>query len=266
MSDSRKKKFDWGQAPVVLISPSVQGKGVEFGDTSVSLAETYQRAVLAAGALPLVLPCLPETEMLDEAVRRCDGLLLTGGDDIHPELYTDALPPKVARTVVPAGWEREVRDLSLIDAVFRHRKPLLAICRGMQLVNVALGGTLIADIPRQVPRAMRHNRMDRKSEIVHEARLTPGTMLAKIVGKQSLGVNSTHHQAVDKLAEPLQVSARADDGVVEAMELRPENAALLPFLMTVQFHPERLAACYAEHQAIFNQFARACVFYRQSKL
>src|SRR5262249_24576769 len=101
--------------------------------------------------------------------------------------------------------------------------------------------------------------------VVHEARLTGGSMLAKIVGKQRLGVNSTHHQAVGRVAELLSVAAMSEDGVVEALELKGPNARLLPYFMTVQFHPERLAPRYPEHQELFNRFIRACVLNRNRK-
>jgi putative glutamine amidotransferase len=102
--------------------------------------------------------------------------------------------------------------------------------------------------------------------VVHEAQLTRGSLLAKITGKQRLGVNSTHHQAVGRLAEPLQVTAVSDDGIVEGTELKHEAAHLLPYFMTVQFHPERLAPRYPEHQELFNGFVRACVLNRNRKL
>jgi putative glutamine amidotransferase len=156
-----------------------------------------------------------------------------------------------------------LRELLLIDEVFRQRKPLLAICRGQQILNVALGGTLAADILGQMPRAMNHRRMDRSSEIVHEVRLTPGSILAKITGRQKLGVNSTHHQAVARVAAPLKVAAISDDGIIEGLELGPGAAKMLPFLLSVQFHPERLVGRYAEHRAIFRGFAQACVLSRK---
>ena len=154
-------------------------------------------------------------------------------------------------TVTPDGGARDLRELLLIDEVFRQRKPLLAICRGHQMLNVALGGTLVADIPSQLPRAINHRRMDRRSEIVHEVRLTPGSLLAKITGRQRLGVNSTHHQAVARVAAPLKVAAVSSDGIIEGLELKPGAASMLPFLLSVQFHPERLVDRYPEHRAIF---------------
>jgi putative glutamine amidotransferase len=250
--------------PLILISPGVEEHGVEFSDRSLSLSEAYPRAVAEAGGVPLVLPGASSRGAIAESVRRCDGVLLTGGEDIQPRLYGAELRPALRRTVkaTPDGGERDYRELLLIDEVFRQSKPLLAICRGHQLLNVALGGDLVADIPSQVRHAMNHCRMDRRSEVVHEVRLTPGSLLSKITRANRLGVNSTHHQAVGKLAEPLQTSAVGRDGVVEGTELKPEAIHLLPFLLTVQFHPERLARRYPKHRAIFQTFISACVRYR----
>src|ERR1051325_9331346 len=218
--------------PLILISPSIEPAGVEFSDRSISLSEAYPRAVANAGGIPLTMPVGRSRELVAECVRRCDGVLITGGDDVQPRLYSDRLPAKVRKTVntTPDGGERDLRELILIDEVFRQRKPLLAICRGYQMLNVALGGTLIADIRLQVPGALQHVRMDRRGEVVHEVRLTRGSLLSKITRREKLGVNSTHHQAVGRVAEPLQVAALSDDGVVESLELRPEAARLLPFL------------------------------------
>ncbi len=254
--------------PLILISPNVERKGDEFGDLSISLSETYQAALMGAGGLPLALPALDSRALIAESVRRCDGVLLTGGEDVDPRLYGNGLPPRLRGTVTvtPDGGARDWRELVLLDEVFRQRKPLLAICRGHQILNVALGGTLLADILGQRPRAMNHRRMDRRSEIVHEVRLTPGSLLAKIAGGHRLGVNSTHHQAVARVAAPLRVAAVSRDGIIESLELRPGAASVLPFLLSVQFHPERLVGRYPEHRAIFRLFTQACVLNRRDNL
>src|SRR5579884_606818 len=251
--------------PLILVSPSIEKRGAEFHDLSVSLSIRYELAVAQAGGLPVTAPATTDRALLVEAVRRADGVLLTGGDDIAPELYEPHLPRAVRRTVSPTpdGGGRDWRELVLIDQAFRQGKPLLAICRGHQLLNVALGGKLIADIRRQVPGALNHQRGDRPDAIVHEVSLTPGSLLAKIVGKQNLGVNSSHHQAVLEPAEPLAAVARTRDGLVEDMEWKPGAARRAPFLLSVQFHPERLAARHAEHLAIFRAFTGACARHRR---
>src|SRR5262249_41750879 len=129
--------------PCILVSTGVEKRGEEFGDLSSSLSETYQRALLAAGAIPFGLPASISRQVISEGVRRCDGVLLTGGEDVSPEIYTNGLSPGLRRKikVTPDGGERDLRECILVDEVFRQNRPLLAICRGHQLLNVALGGT-----------------------------------------------------------------------------------------------------------------------------
>jgi putative glutamine amidotransferase len=248
------------ERPLILVSPSIEKRGVEFHDLSVSLSFQYEKSILQAGGIPFIVPSTTDVALLAEIVRRADGVILTGGDDINPGLYAKKLPRAIRQTIeqTPDGGGRDVRELVLIDEIFRQRKPLLAICRGLQLLNVALGGGLIADIRQQVPGALNHQRLDRAGEIVHEAALTSGSLLAKIIGNRVLGVNSSHHQAVEQPAKPLRVVARSSDGIVEAMELKPEAARRMPFLLSVQFHPERLTQNHAGHRAIFSRFIQAC--------
>ncbi len=120
---------------------------------------------------------------------------------------------------------------------------------------MALGGDLIVDISLQVPNALNHRQMDMKSEKVHEVTLTPDSALAKVTRKRMLGVNSTHHQSVGRVAKPLRVTAQSSDGIVEAMELK--DFGLLPYLIAVQFHPERLADRYKEFLQLFESFVLA---------
>ncbi|HXI72922.1 MAG TPA: gamma-glutamyl-gamma-aminobutyrate hydrolase family protein [Verrucomicrobiae bacterium] len=247
--------------PLILVSPSIEKRGVEFNDLSVSLSFKYEHSILQAGGIPFILPTTNDRVLLADIVRRMDGVVLTGGDDINPALYAKKLPRTVRATIeqTPDGGGRDLRELMLIDEIFRQRKPLLAICRGHQMLNIALGGALIADIRRQVPGALNHQRLDRAGKIVHEAALTAGSLLAKITGKQVMGVNSSHHQAVMQPAEPLVATACSRDGIVEAMELKPEAARRMPYLLAVQFHPERLTEQHADHRAIFRSFTQACV-------
>jgi len=250
--------------PLILISGSTEKKGAEFADTSLSLSLNYPAALKAAGAMPWVLPCMPEPDVVAEGVRRCEGVLLTGGDDVGPALYSEALSPELQKTIHAASPERDLFELMLIEEVFRQKKPLLAICRGHQILNVALGGTLIVDIPSQVPAAINHSRMDLKNKVVHDAELKPGSNLAEITGKARLGVNSTHHQAVGKIAKPLRANAVSMDGIIEGMEFAPGAHSMLPWLLSVQFHPERLFPQHAEHLDIFKSFVQACVRVRRT--
>jgi len=151
-----------------------------------------------------------------------------------------------------------MRELILIQEIFNQRKSVLAICRGHQMLNIAFGGKLVVDISQQVPGAINHRRMDKPLELVHEAALTAGSLLSKICKTSVLGVNSTHHQAVLEPADPFVATALSLDGIVEAMELKPECARQLPFLLSVQFHPERLVHQHARYRAIFGKFVEAC--------
>jgi putative glutamine amidotransferase len=249
--------------PLILVTPSTERKGVEFYDTSSSLSFRYENAVLQGGGIPVIAPMTTDRGALAEAVRRVDGVLLTGGDDINPALYAEKLSPGLRKTVAlpPDVEARDLRELILIDEIFQQRKPLLAICRGFQMLNIAFGRGLIVDIPSQLPNALNHQRTDKAGEeLTHEVPLTAGSLLSKITGRKTLGVNSSHHQGVLETAEPFAAVARTEDGIVEAMELKPEisnGSAQPPFFLAVQFHPERLVK-HPEHQAIFSRFVDAC--------
>ena len=251
--------------PLVLISSSTEKKGVEFDDLSLSLSMNYPRAIAAAGGAPWLLPCLTDSGFIAESVRRCDGVMLTGGDDVQPRLYAQAVSPALQMTVHAADPQRDLFELMLLGEVFRQRKPLLCICRGHQILNVALGGTLLVDIKTQMPEALNHSRTDRKDKIVHEVQVEPGSLIARISGRTVLGVNSSHHQAVARMAQPLRATAVSKDGVIEAMELAPGATGLLPYLLTVQFHPERLYRRHGEHDRLFKSFTGACRVHRQKK-
>jgi putative glutamine amidotransferase len=244
--------------PTILISGSTDDRGAEFTDYSLSLSMNYPQALAAAGGMPWLLPCEPERKFVADAVRRADGILLTGGDDVDPKRYTRSIPPAVAKTVRRAHAARDAFELMLVSEALRQRKPLLCICRGLQLLNVALGGSLLADIPLQRPLAINHNRPDKKDEVVHEVECAGGSLLRRIAGKRTLGVNSSHHQAAERIAKDLRVTAVTKDGIVEGMELAHEARGLLPYLLAVQFHPERLFRQHAEHLMLFKIFVRAC--------
>jgi putative glutamine amidotransferase len=249
-------------APLILVTPSTEEKGAEFYDYSLSLSQTYLDSITMAGGLPLVLPCAPSPKLVAEYVRRCDGVMITGGDDIQPELYWADVPAELRKTVGRNDPVRDLLETLVVKEVFAQRKALLALCRGHQILNIALGGTLIVDIPSQVKTPINHSRLKHKDRVVHEVKLEAGSMMARIFGRENIEVNSSHHQAVDRVARALRVTGRAPDGVVEAVELREEDAGLLPYLLGVQFHPERLVRGYPEYIEMFRSFVEACAVHR----
>lgn len=242
-------------APLILVTPCQQAAGIEFADSSISLSNRYTQAINDAGGMPLVLPVTATRDQIAELVRRADGVLLTGGEDIELKHYAPGTPPEIAATIKDVEPERDLLEFALVDEVFRQRKPLLCICRGHQMLNVALGGTLIVDIPAQLPGALGHKQVDRKFDLVHDVKLAPDSQIAALLGTAQTGTNTTHHQAVARLADALRITGTTVDGVIEAMELKDNSR--LPFLQSVQFHPERLYDRYPHFAEIFRAFIRA---------
>jgi putative glutamine amidotransferase len=251
--------------PLILVTPSTGRRSIEFGagDHSISLGSRYLEAVIDAGGLAVALPLTTDPATLGELVARSDGVMLTGGDDLDPHLYWPDVPSELLAKCECAEPARDRMELLLVEEVFRRQKPLFAICRGHQLVNVAAGGKLVVDIATQRPDALGHCRMDRKHDIIHDVSMPADSLLAAICGTQTLGVNSTHHQAVAEVGRPFRSAAESTDGVIEATELRPEDRGLLPWYLSVQFHPERLRQTHPEHAALFAAFVAACRTYAE---
>ncbi|HEU4698861.1 MAG TPA: gamma-glutamyl-gamma-aminobutyrate hydrolase family protein [Gemmatimonadales bacterium] len=193
----------------------------------------YVRAVLAAGGVPLVLPPIVPDADADAALEGMDGVLLTGGEDVDPAHYAAA--PHPALGTVSA--ERDRFELALVAAARRRGLPILGICRGIQLVNVALGGTLWQDLPSERPGAVDHDPGGARSTRTHRIRVAPGSRAAAVLGTTELDANSFHHQAVRDVAPGLEPTAWTDDGLVEAVESREG-----PWLLAVQWHPEEMHA------------------------
>ena len=163
---------------------------------------------------------------------RVDGLLLTGGEDVDPSLYGQDRIDECGAS----NTARDNTEIALIRAARQLRKPLLAICRGPQVLNVALGGTLYQDIPSQIPDALPHNPRDQRSARVHEVNVEPESMIARAVGDTRLSVNSLHHQSVRDVAPGLRVTATSPDGVVEGVESADDEW----WVMGIQWHPEEM--------------------------
>jgi len=207
------------------------------------LNRAYVEAVTRAGGLPFILPTLDPSDA-ELALLSLDGLLLTGGGDVEPGCY-GAAPAAEVYGVEP---DRDAYEIALVKAAARTGVPVLGICRGVQLLNVALGGTLVQHLP-EITEAPHYVR-DRGGEAVHPVEIAPGSLLAAVTGLEVLGVNSLHHQAVDGLGAGLSVVAYAPDGVGEAIEGTGDGHVGGARLLGVQWHPELLPGS-AAHEALF---------------
>ena len=245
-------------APTILVSTSNEQRGAEFRDWSTSLSHYYNRAVIDGGGLPWLAPVLPQRKVISEMVKRVHGVMLSGGDDLQPELYDPNLPNAIKAKACGVDPQRDLFELLLIEETLKQRKPLLAICRGPQVLNVALGGGMVTDIPTECPKAMNHQRKPEAHKLVQTVELAKGSLIRRIFGKDKLRINSAHHQAVGKLAPMLRATARAKDGIIEAIELTAQDAKDSPFLLGIQFHPERLYEKHPEYLKIFKAFTKAC--------
>ena len=214
-----------------------------------SLAEAYIEALSQAETCPVLIPNLVPEAALDNLLSRLDGVLFTGGGDIMTSYYQDADHPKVSGVEA----DRDRLELLILERVVNDGKPFLGICRGLQLINVGLGGTLYADIADQVPGAARHDCYPdwERDYLAHSVEVGQGTRLAGILGEGMVEVNSLHHQAIRELAPDLVATAYSPDGIVEAVEM-PDH----PYGIAVQWHPEWLTAHNAM-RALFADFAGA---------
>lgn len=243
--------------PLIAITPSIQKKGEEFSDHSVSLSFCYPHAIEQAGGAPLVTSLTTDHTTLDRLLDSVDGLVLTGGGDVDPTFYDAKLPPHLKKTLGGVDARRDEMEIHLVREAHRRGIPVLGICRGHQVLNVAFGGTLIVDIPTQMGNEIRHSRLDKKNDAVHNVAVEPDTKLARIFGCRTVGVNSSHHQAVDKPGKGLRVSARSADGVIEGIETGDDA-----FTVGVQFHPERMVDGYPLIRKLFGAFIGKARRYR----
>ncbi len=194
----------------------------------------YVRSVLGAGGVPVLLSPLLGPSYAARALDGVDGLLLTGGEDIHPALYGAEPSPLLN----PPSRERDLFELALFAVARQRELPVLGVCRGIQLVNVALGGSLFQDLPSERPGPVAHDPGGDRDARAHEIELKVGSRAAAALGGTAFTVNSFHHQAVDRLASGLVASGWSGDGLIEAVESPPDA----PWLLAVQWHPEEMHA------------------------
>jgi putative glutamine amidotransferase len=221
------------RAPLIGISCGRSDSGAS------TLNSTYTEAVARAGGIPVIFPTVADAALAAELIRRVDGVIFSGGPDLDPSHYGETF----WNETVKVDTLRDASDLLLAQAALASRKPIMGICRGEQLLNVVLGGSLYQDIPTQVDTLVAH------SGTRHRIGVEKGSVLYRLFGQDSLTVNSFHHQAVKDVAPGLRVTAHADNGIVEAYEYGDR-------LIAFQFHPEALARSDDAWLAPFRYFVK----------
>ncbi len=222
---------------------------VDEARNSLWMLPGYMEGVIAAGGLPVMLPLENGDADLAQLCALCDGILLTGGHDVSPEFYG----AKRLSVCGACSGERDRMEAQVLRRAMAANKPVLGICRGLQFINAALGGTLWQDLPSQRPYGVNHRQAPPYDVPAHSVHLVPGTPLAELLGRDALDVNSCHHQAVRDLAAPLESMAASPDGLVEAA-YHPG----MRFLWGVQWHPEFFRCSDTAASAIFRAFVDSC--------
>ncbi|HIE26020.1 TPA: gamma-glutamyl-gamma-aminobutyrate hydrolase family protein [Candidatus Poribacteria bacterium] len=214
-----------------------------------TVGSDYISAIEHAGGAPVVLPIVEDEECISGFIDIIDGLLLSGGGDIDPSFFNEE-PISALGSIDP---NRDSVEMLLSKAALEQDLPVLAICRGIQVLNVAAGGTLYQDISQHSKETLKHRQSAPGWHASHTIQMEPGSLISEIFGKRTGRVNSFHHQAVRDAADGFYVSARSNDGIIEAIESREYR-----FMLGVQFHPEMMFQHHPEAANIFAAFVKAC--------
>jgi microsomal dipeptidase-like Zn-dependent dipeptidase/gamma-glutamyl-gamma-aminobutyrate hydrolase PuuD len=234
------------------------GLSVNHKDGLSCISGAYVNAIAKAGGTPVLIPLTTDFSVLDKILSQIDGLILTGGGDVYAPLYNEELHPSVESY----DLERDLYDIQLVGKAAEKQIPILGICRGHQVINVAFGGNLIQDIPSQTPDSKINHNQPEDGEIgTHSVTIKSGSTLHRIIKKETISVNSFHHQAIKTIAPGFEIVAQSEDGIIEAIE--PKNGKSI---LGVQWHPERMvAADNGTMLAIFKQIIGDAELYRMAK-
>lgn len=216
--------------PLVAVSATIAREGDAPPRVRTNVA--YCRALEAVDTVPLLVPPFADPALARDVLAGVRGLLLTGGEDVDPARYGAVPHPALG----PLAAERDATEIALVTAARERGIPVLAICRGIQVLNVALGGTLVQDLPSERPSPVAHSAPGPRDARSHEVRVVPGSRLAAAMGATCIAANSLHHQAVDRLGAGLVVAGTAPDGIVEGVETADGDW----WVLGVQWHPEEL--------------------------
>ena len=235
------------QKPLIGLTPTRMPN--PSGKPAFGINQPYAKSVQQAGGIPLLVPLGLSEDDLNSLLNRLDGILFTGGYDVDPRLYGKELLPKDKGI----DAERDQLEKQLIQRLIQLSKPFFGICRGCQMINVALGGSLYQHLDDQLPGDVHHdNHGLPRDYLAHLVKIDQDSHLAVIISETPTWVNSLHHQGVDKLAPELHATAYAPDGLVEAFELPG-----FPFGLAVQWHPEELQQ-HSSMRRLFQSFVQAC--------
>lgn len=211
----------------------------------------YVAAINSAGGIAVILPVITDENQLDEYIKIIDGVVFSGGEDISPYYYGENPTKEIGKTCE----SRDSFEMGLIKRAISENKPVLGICRGMQLINVVLGGTLHQDINTQINNSLEHRSSeDQLGSPHHRVKILEDSLLYKLLNEREIGVNSFHHQSVKDIGTGLKPVAFSSDGVVEGIETTKSS-----FLLGVQWHPEKLVDNYPNLGNIFSAFIDACL-------
>lgn len=210
---------------------------------------TYINAVIKGGGIPVIIPILKDVKDIERYQDIIDGIIFTGGGDIS-SLYFNEEP---TREVVDICRDRDITEMELFYKAYERNIPIFGICRGTQLVNIALGGDIYQDIYSQIPNVSGHTCGNNVQEGYHTISILKESILFDIFKKEKLVVNSQHHQAIRKLGDNLKITATSNDGIIEAIESTNDK-----FILGVQFHPEAMAIKYDEFIKPFTFFIEKC--------
>ncbi|RXI96393.1 gamma-glutamyl-gamma-aminobutyrate hydrolase family protein [Anaerobacillus alkaliphilus] len=233
--------------PIIGISSTVEQHN---NIPSVHVHDKFIQAVMKGGAIPVVIPIGP-VELVEIWISMCDGLLLSSGEDIDPSSFNANPSPQIQKT----NLKRDKLEMALIQEALKQKKPILAICRGITMLNAAIGGTVIQDIPSTIQNAINHYQQAERPEPTHDVHLERTSRLAQIFNQEKFRVNSMHHQAIDVLSPMLKVVAIAPDGVIEAVE----GTDPTHLIWGIQWHPEEMAEEDTTMLRLFKEFTIECL-------
>ena len=218
-------------------------------ELSTKVLNAYTHAIEKSGGIPVLFPYVDDGETVEHLVDICDGFFFTGGADIDPKRYGE----ETRETIGDVQEHRDEFEFNVFQRVIKTSKPILAICRGAQLVNVALGGTLYQDIPSEVQTNILHKQSEPKFSHSHDVRIMINTPLYEMMRMERIKANSFHHQAIKALGKGLEIMAVAEDGIIEAVYSSGRQ-----YIRAYQWHPERLFEIDTQNRIIFEDFIRVC--------